>query len=470
MARVSSKSFYMWFVILCVLSVVFYMSVRHHKKSKTEVPGTTGQEEVKKTSDLATKSDHGDHEEKSKDRASELKGGEHKGGKDHTAWIISTSRALTDPNVSARVQAVLDLREQVSPEAIDLLVSFLDDEEGAVVSEAIDTLGHIGLNSDTAEKVYDILETKAIDKNFGLRAQALVTAAMIGKDRLLPIVSGIMSEDDDEGKICAVRALSVIGSPACVPYLDVLLNESDDPEVRRNSFNTLAKIETPEALDLLQEYVGSSNDRDQAASAHALSILNRPDVNEMLADAVQEKRLEKEALQALARSPAAPSIFGDLLQRQNVEKAQKVSCLKTLAKYSTAYGSSERRTALMEAVEPLLDSPDPVIQKEAIRAIAKIGADATDKALMSKLESKDPEIRRVTVSALVGYVTPNNYKELLDLIWDDDKETRRTAFMCVQQFAGESDRKLLEKAKAHPDELIRKQVPLLLDEASHQQG
>ena len=124
----------------------------------------------------------------------------------------------------------------------------------------------------------------------------------------------------------------------------------------------------------------------------------------------------------------------------------------------------------MEAVSPLLDSPDPVIQKEAIRAIAKIGADATDKALMSKLESKDPEIRRVTVSALVGYVTPNNYKELLDLIWDDDKETRRTAFMCVQQFAGESDRKLLEKAKGHPDELIRKQVPLLLDEASHQQG
>jgi HEAT repeat protein len=462
----------MWFVILCVFSVVFYMSVRHHKKSKTEVPGTTGQEEVKKTSDLATRSDLWDHEEKSKDRASELKRGELKGGEEDTAWIISTSRALTDPNVSARVQAVLDLREQVSPEAIDLLVSFLDDEEGAVVSEAIDTLGYIGLNSDTAEaeKVYDILEAKAIDKNFALRAQALVTAAMIGKDRLLPIVSGIMSEDDDEGKICAVRALSVIGSPACVPYLEVLLDLNDDPEIRRNSFNTLAKIETPEALDLLQEYVGSSNDRDQAASAHALSILNRPDVNEMLADAVQEKRLEKEALQALARSPAAPLIFGDLLQRQNVEKAQKVSCLKTLAKYSTAYGSSERRTALMEAVSPLLDSPDPVIQKEAIRAIAKIGADATDKALMSKLESKDPEIRRVTVSALVGYVTPNNYKELLDLIWDDDKETRRTAFMCVQQFAGESDRKILEKAKGHPDELIRKQVPLLLDEASHQQG
>ena len=266
----------------------------------------------------------------------------------------------------------------------------------------------------------------------------------------------------------AVRALSLIASPACVHYIDVLLHKSDDSEVRRNSFNALAKIDSPEALELLQKHMASSNDEDQVASALALSSLNRPEVNQILADAIQGNRLEASAIRAMARSPAAASIFGDLLQREGVQKAQKASLLKTIARDSTSYGSMERRTELKEAVEPLLNSPDPMIQKEAIRAIAGIGAEGTGAALMSKLDSKDPTIRQETVSSLVGYVTPTNYKELLPVIWDDDQETRRIAFMCVQQFIGESDREILEKAKSHPDELIRKQVPMLLDQVLRQ--
>ncbi|NVM20902.1 MAG: HEAT repeat domain-containing protein [Desulfobacterales bacterium] len=383
--------------------------------------------------------------------------------KKDTSWLESTSKALTDPNVSARVRAVSDLRKHPSSETVYLLLNFLEDKDSAVVSEAIDTLGFIGLNSDTADLVYEILEEKARDKSFALRGQALVTAAIIGKNRVLPVVSDFMSEGNSHAKDLAVRALSLIGSPACVPYIEALLPQIDDPEIRRNSFNILAKIDTSEALGLLQEYVHSSNDRDQTASAFALSRLNSPELNEMLADEIQEKRLEKDTLRALATSPGAPSIFGDLLQRENAEKDQKVSWLKTLAKYSSAYGPSERRTELKEAVEPLLDSPDATIQKEAIRAMAGIGAEDTDKALIPKLESKDPEVRKETAFSLIGYVTPKNYKALLDLLWDDDQETGRIALMCVEQFVDESDRESLEKAKDHPDELISKHASILLD-------
>lgn len=456
MARVSSKSIVRWFILLAVCSVVGYASLRYYERSETEPPATIGQEKAEKASVIPTEAKV---EEKSKATAHQEKDQE----KD-TSWIESTSKALTDPNVSARVQAVLGLRKHPSPEAINVLLNFLNDKDSVVVSEAIDTLGFIGLNSDTADLVYEILEEKARDKSFALRGQALITAAMIGKDRLLPLVSDLISEENDRAKDPAVRALSLIGSPACVRHLEVLLHKSDDPEIRRNAFNILAKIDTPEALDLLKEYVHSSNDRDQAATALALSRLNRPELNEMLADEIQEKGLEKDILRALATSPAAPSIFGDLLQREDVEKEQKVSWLKTLAKYSSAYGPSERRRELKEAVEPLLDSPDATIQKEAIRAIAGIGAEDTDKALIPKLESKDPEVRKETAFSLIGYVTPKNYKALLDLLWDDDQETRRIALMCIQQFVGESDRETLEKARDHPDELISKHVSILLDQ------
>ena len=454
MRNILSKFALKWFIVLVIFAAIGYASIQYYRESEVQyhdTPATTVQEKAEKAPGIPT------------DESKTIVDQETVQEEDNS-WIDSTSKALTNSNVSARVQAVLGLRKHPSSEAVNLLLSFLNDKDSAVVSEAIDTLGFIGLNSDTADLVYEILEEKARDKGFAARGQALVTAAMIGKDRLLPLVSDFISEEkNDRAKDLAVRALSLIGSPACVPYIDVLLHQSDDPEIHRNSFNILARIDTPEALGLIQEYMHSSNDRDQAASALAISGLNRPELNELLADEIQEERLEKDTLRTLATSPGAPSIFGDLLQREDVEKEQKVSWLKTLAKYSSAYGPSERRTELKEAVEPLLDSPDATIQKEAIQAIAGIGGEDTDKALIPKLESEDPEVRKETAFSLIGYVTPKNYKALLGLLWDDDQETRRIALMCVEQFVDESDRESLEKATDHPDKLIRKHASILLD-------
>ncbi|MBN1842352.1 MAG: HEAT repeat domain-containing protein [Deltaproteobacteria bacterium] len=450
MGHIPSKLALRWFVGLAVFAAIGYASIKYYRQSKVEPPTTTIQEKAEKASVIPTEVQLDATQETVQDPDS--------------SWIEATTKALADPNVSARVQAILSLRKHPSSEAINLLLKFLDDNDGVVVSEAIDTLGYIGLNSDLGDLVYEMLEKRARDKAFALRGHALITAAMIGKDRLLPVVSDFMFEQTDSGKGFAVRSLSLIGSPACVPHLGILLDQSEDSEIRRNCFNILANINTPEALDLLQEYVVSSNDRDQAASALALSRLNMPELNEMLANKIQNQELEKDAIQALASSPAAPDIFGDLLQREEVENEQKASCLKTLAKYSSSHGPSERRTSLKEAVEPLLYSPDSTVEKEAIRAIAGIGGVGTDEALIPKLESKDPEVRKETAFSLIGYVTPKNYKALLDVLWDDDQETRRIALMCVEQFVDGSDRETLEKARDHEDELISKHAGMLLDQ------
>jgi HEAT repeat protein len=456
---ISSKLSLKWIIVFFVLLVVVFVWIKWHRGSGVQ-PSPPVVQEKSQTQEVIPRDQKssGNMKELPSDRLAE------------TSRVAAPEGTADSTEVSQRVQEVLKLRKDTTPEAVHLLANFLNDKADVVVSEAIDALGFIGLNSDAADEVYEILEEKAKDKGFALRGQALVTAAMIGKDRLLPVVSDFIYEENDSGRDSAIRALSLIASPACVNYIDVLLHKSDDLEIRRNSFNALAKIDSAEALDLLQKYVASSNDQDQAASAVALASLDKTEMNQILADAVQANQLEGGAIRALATSPAAPSIFGDLLQREGLEKAEKVSLLKIIAKDSSAYGSKERRTALKEAVEPLLNSPDPMIQKEAIRAIAGIGAEGTDTSLMSKLDSNDPEIRKETVSCLVGYVTPSNYKELLPVIWDDDQETRRIAFMCVQQFLGESDREVLEKARSHPDELIRKQVPMLLDQVLSGQG
>jgi HEAT repeat protein len=381
-----------------------------------------------------------------------------------SSWIAATQAALTSSDVSKRIQAVLNLRNFPNTEAVHLLANFLNDRADVVVAEAIDTLGFIALNSNAADEVYDLLEEKARDTNFTHRGQALVTAAMVGEDRALPVVSDFISEESDAARASAVRALSLINSPACLPYVVVLLHGSNNQEIRRNSFNVLAKIDAPEALNVLQEYLHSENDRDQAASAQALTMSERPDAQHVLMQAMEKNALQDEALKAVAISPAAPSVFGDLLARDYISQGQKAMWLETLAEHSASYGSLERRMALKDVVEPYLESDDAMIRKEAIAAVAAIGARDTADTLMPVLEAKDAEIRRQAISAIAGYVTPDNYKKLLEVMWDEDQETRRMAFMCVQQFVGPEDREVLEKARSHPDELIRKQVPVLLDQ------
>jgi HEAT repeat protein len=446
-----------WIVLLCAAAAGLVVWVTFQQRPATKSPSTLVQQEEQ----TETVTPSAETPSSVKEAIEALRRKEQ--GED-TSWIATTEAALTSPDISKRVQAVLNLRNHPTAEAVHLLANFLNDQADVVVAEAIDTLGFIALSSNAADDVYEILGKKAMDKDFAHRGEALVTAAMVGEDRVLPVVSEFISEESDAARASAVRALSLINSSGCVPYVAALLHGSDNQEIRRNSFNVLGKIDTRAALDILQEYLRSENDRDQASSAQALALSQGPDAHEMLVGAMQKNQLQDEALRAIATSPAAPSIFGDLLASNDLSKAQKASWLETLSEHSGSYGSLERRVALKEVVEPYLDSDDPTIQKEAIKAVAAIGARDTAETLMPKLESEDAEIRRQAISAIAGYVTPDNYKKLLDIMWDDDQETRRMAFMCVQQFLGPEDREVLEKARNHPDELIRKQVPVLLDQ------
>ena len=459
MGGTSNRLSLKWIILLSAAVAIFIVWMAFQQRPETESPPVPTPIQQGEQPETVTPSD-----ETSRSVSEAIEAIKRKvEGKD-TSWIAATEAALRNPDVSKRIQAVLNLRNYPNAEAVNLLATFLNDQAEVVVSEAIDTLGFIALSSNTADQVYEILEEKAKDKGFALRGQALVGAAMVGKDRALPVVSDFISIESDAAKASAVRALSLINSPGCVPHVVALLGGTKNQEIRRNSFNVLAKIDSPGALDTLQGYLHSQNDREQAASAQALTMSDRLDAHAMVTEAMARNELQDEALKAVATSPAAPAIFADLLARNDISKGQKAFWLETLAEHSASYGSLERRMALKDAVEPYLHSVDPEIQKEAIAAVSAIGARDTAETLMPTLEAKDAEIRRKAIAAIAPYVTPDNYKELLDTMWDKDEQTRRMAFMCVQQFLGPDDRQVLEKARNHPDELIRKQVPVLLDQ------
>ena len=381
--------------------------------------------------------------------------------------VDAASAAVNNPDISARFRAILSLRQELSPEAIDILSQFLNDTDVAVVTEAIDALGFIGLNnSDLEDLVFQILEEKAKDKDFSAAGHALITAAMLTEDnRILPVILDYVSEEDEGLKAFAARAMSFIASPECIAPLKVVLEGCDDPQVHRNAFNILARIDTPEAVALLQQYIRSQDEDKQARSAWALSRQNKEEHNDILIEAIANHSLPQKGISLVASSPAAHEVFGTILQRYDTEKKDKIFLLKLLADNAWMASADVRSGIVGSALIPLLDSEDTDLEIEAIKTLGKMGTEEdTVDVLIPKLQSENFLVQENALDAFAKFCTPRTYKPLLDLYWDDDEKIRREAFVLSERFLDSSDIEMLKKAADHSDEFISNQSKTIMDQ------
>jgi HEAT repeat protein len=384
-------------------------------------------------------------------------------------FMAEARRALNDADVAVRVQAVRQLRNEASEEAIALLQGCLDDPSTLVAKSALNSLAFIGQKEPFGEKVYGILEGKAMDENFPERGQALVIAALFsGDDRLLPVISDYISADAESDKTANIRsaaqALVAIGSPACVDPLQQILDTSNDPGVHRMAFHTLANIDSPEAVAILQQYLHNTSDAaDQVHSAMALATMNKAEYNDILVETLTYEDVDDQVLSAIARSPAGPAVFEKVIYGSDVSQEERIQYLGILQD-GMLKSTNQTRAGIIHAVTPLLDSGDPDLEMKAIQILGMgFGQLDTVEILKPKLKSADSQVRKVAVEAYRPYVTEESYKPLLDLIWDEDETVRRQAFTIAAQYIDPSDYPLLEKAKDHEDDVIREQVTSILN-------
>jgi HEAT repeat protein len=371
--------------------------------------------------------------------------------------IQSAKNAISKPDVFSRVQAILSLREKMDPEAVEILREFLKDENDAVVSEAIDTLGNIGINSDLKEMTFMALADKARDKSFNLRGSALITAAMLGNEQQVTELIGQFVEEDYEANDAAVvRALSFALNAGTVPYLVELINRNDEPEIQKNAFNLLAKSGNSEAMNLLEKHLSSNDLQKQDAAVWALSRQNNEQQNQMLSQAIVNKELPKDAIAIVAKSPSAAEVFADVLSRDSVGYQDKINLLKILgANASSAPGDA--RDAIAEAMLPLLANSNAGIQQQALETLGNVAAskDMTDK-IAPLLGSDNILVQKAALESFIKYLTPGTYEPLKELWYHGDEKMRRTAFFFSEPFLNQKDLPDLQKATQHNDEFIAK--------------
>ena len=376
--------------------------------------------------------------------------------------------AVNDSDPGQRIKAILALRNIKTEASIRTLQQFLNDDNHAVVEEAIDALLSIGMGSDEFKgQIFGILAAKAQDEEFSARDGALVGAARLGfDDRILPIIQSFIDRQDETGseqsKLAAARALTFVSPDAGIDQARKLVELSDDPTINRIAYNIFSKSNSPASLEILQESVDSNDKTMQLNGVWALTRKSDPKFNAIIKEALIKNSLGKDSLSLLAQSPSAPDVFREVFSTDEVPKDNQLVYLKALEKHAIN-APNEVRRGLKTAVEPLLDSDDRSIQLQAIKTLGRIGGGIdTAEVLRPKLQSEDSEIRREAVIAYASYTTPHNYKPLLDLLWDDDKMVRESVLVFTARFLNDSDRGVLEKALKSEDEVVRKQAESIL--------
>lgn len=361
------------------------------------------------------------------------------------------------------ISAILSLRKVFSREAVELLRKFLASEDDAVLAEAIDTLGVIGLESEQRDFVFNVLLEKAKDENFLLRGPALITAAMMGEHaRILPVIAQFIAEEGIGSKDYAVRALASIATPECVPLAKDLLEKTNDWEILREVYALLTKIDSPEADQLIRSGLYSEDEDKQYQSAWALSRSVTEKNSASLIEAVSTKGLSKDALGAVAQGPAGPAVFESVLSDANIDESYRLKLFNILASnLQTAPGMV--RNSFAETMHRFINSSDSAVQVAALNTIAKAAA-STDQTpvITSKLQSEDLLVKGAALQAFFQYCTPETYTPLKALWYDNDAQIRRTAFFFSEAFMTAADLPDLEKATNHSDEFIKKQAMVMI--------
>jgi HEAT repeat protein len=372
---------------------------------------------------------------------------------------------LDDP-VFLESELIAILRHLRTPDAVPFYVGLVREEPTDVPDELVDAfyeVRHAAL--EPLLSLYDELQEEQ-----GSEVAFLLASFRIPDERVLRILLDRLEYDAGDGAI----ALGMYGDPAARQALETLLNEVDDPHLRRDIEQALEDLgrpvedEEPTPFDVYAQFPEHAYpDAEELSEADRLEMLASSDaeyrfaaaagfINQELSDEavralLQRARSDEEAnvrakcWEALAGVSDRQEIREPMLARLQDESAPmleragallglgQISNEQPVRKYAEQfYDNPETRAEAMAAMWNSLDrsfrsyfpkhlvDPDPRVQKQAITGVGYLGITDSSEKLRGFFD--DPDLR---ANALFAYalsmraeISPGRVRGLLRRIED----------------------------------------------------
>jgi HEAT repeat protein len=276
--------------------------------------------------------------------------------------ISRLNEALQDPSAQVRAQAALAMSAFHSPKSVELLSGLLSDPEVSVRRNAA-----LSLSRMDEEGMSDVLADALSRETDSCTVESLLAAVNRNGDaRALPVLTRYIESEDAEFRDQALKALRRLKLPESTPLFRRLLA---DPaaSLRRQSAEQLGVLQCKAALPQLRELLKRDSDETvRAACAKTIAELQDPSALPLLEEALEDvSAVRLQAVIGLGHlgQPAAGPLLIRLLH--DVRPEIRYQAARSLAALKLEDSTLE--------IERLLEDPDELVRRGAETALSELG-------------------------------------------------------------------------------------------------
>lgn len=317
-------------------------------------------------------------------------------------------KGLSDEDAEVRKAAAVALGNIQDEVAVPALMAALEDEDSSVRSAAAEALGQVKV-----ELALSTLERSLIsDQDHPVKRAAAQAIVAIGGNRALEALTEALRKGSKEARLLAIQYLADLPHDAVKV---MLLNQlrSNDPNIRWQVVESLARLKAPEAVSRLVRRINDPSLAVAQASVEALGqIGNAPAIRSLFAALSSPQPPIRLLAFDTFKSMAASTIMEQFSWKRGEPNWSKLLKARLLARTAT--------DAAFEHLRVLFNDSDEVVRAQFVRCLSNFSNDLIQpflaqalndesclirKAALEVISRRDVETLRLSVEAL--YDDPN---------------------------------------------------------------
>lgn len=152
-------------------------------------------------------------------------------------------KQLTNKDSRLRYQAVRAFAYANPEIATKLLIETIESKDAQYIPYLKEVIRALG-NVKSARSVKVLLELAKGSDNLMLRKEAIHAAGCslyAGEESILSVFTQLLSDQDADIRIAALRGIKSVGNKSCIPQVELLLDDPDE-QVREEAAKTLQKL------------------------------------------------------------------------------------------------------------------------------------------------------------------------------------------------------------------------------------
>lgn len=310
---------------------------------------------------------------------------------------------LKSPRDWRRRIAIRGLAMQGRRGALPDILRFERSDDPGTRADVLFAIGELG-TMEEAGRVIDALN----DPSTAVRAAAVLAAAKLRDERVVPRVLALLPGSDDDLQIAACRALAEFRTPGALPALIRIYSEGL-PQARRAAEVALTRYDPKDvAVEMVRVIAGQPLN----VRVRAVGLLGSIDA-----------------------AGAAPALEELLSTDDSVEL--RIEVLKSLSRFHSVPSAPK--------IRPLLSHPNARLQATAARTLAELGDDGVAAKLVELLADADWNARYNAVVGLAALDAKDHAPKLVPLALSpkDPEWVRTAALKALEKLGGAGEARAL---------------------------